>query len=277
MAATNGAELIEQYTGAMKEHLYRRSVVLLLGDPRDSTSPGTGSGTCVQIGGRYLIGTAAHNLDDVNEAIQVGVAALGEIGKCSRQTPRVVGWGRRGGGDFDRLDLAWLELEPRAMPHWIPEWNRTFVTLDRISLIQPSLGRAAYLLGQPHDYRRDKAIAGVPTVGLHPLPYMAAVLSPQSPEEAARDVLMYYPSEMSSAEGRKSAPDPHGLSGCGLWMVNAEEGGVWTPDRAQLVGIQISARPQEWLRGNLMREWLRLVRDDIPDLRAEIDPVLEAP
>jgi len=72
----------------------------------------------------------------------------------------------------------------------------------------------------------------------------------------------------------KQVPKAVGLSGGGIWKVNPRADGIWSPDAAQLVAIQYSwSEVDRWLRGTLIREWLQMLRADLPELATVIDPV----
>jgi hypothetical protein len=69
----------------------------------------------------------------------------------------------------------------------------------------------------------------------------------------------------------KTLPTAPGMSGCGIWLVMHRDGSIWVPDKMRMVAIQHSWHEGErWLRGTQIQHWLRMVADDLPDLRAEI-------
>lgn len=281
MMSSNEEETFRKQLGAestaMAEHLYPRSVAIVLHDAND-VPVSVGSGTCVRIADRYFIATAAHVLDGVARFRDIAIVALvGDVGRVSNQTPNVVGVGRRGGKKVDPVDVAWIEIEPKAIVSWTATWGRAFVTLDRIRIEPVPEGAHAYVFGQPAEYLNPNCtFQGKPLLGLSALPFLTATIP--TPEGCQpEDLYVHYPNAMNTAEGAKALPVAEGLSGCGIWVVNPREGGVWTPDRAQLAAVEGSWFEFEWLRGTPMREWLRLVRDDIPELAAEIDPLLNRP
>lgn len=70
-------------------------------------------------------------------------------------------------------------------------------------------------------------------------------------------------------------PEAPGLSGSGLWTVKPKKDAIWSPDHAQLVAVQRSwSENKRYLRGTLVREWLKMLREDIPSLASKIDPIL---
>jgi hypothetical protein len=273
MSTPPDPKVLAELSRAMMEHLIPRSVAIILHNEED-TLGGLGSGTPIQIGGRYFAATAAHVLDDV-EITQVGVVALGgRVGKWSNATPKLVGWGRRGGKPTDAVDIGWLEIKPQAIEHMTTEWGRQFVTLDRVSLDPVPPEAAMYVFGAPGELTSEREIQGRPYVGLQALPYLTRALRLQGSGVAEHDLYVEYLSEMQSEEGTKPMPSAEGLSGSGLWRVNPNPGGIWSPDRAQLVAVQRTCSPGKYLRGTLMRDWLGMLREDLPELAPEIDPVL---
>jgi hypothetical protein len=264
----------EFHATALADHLTSRSVGLMLFEDGPNEYPKIGSGTCIKICDRHFIATAAHNLNDVRKFSEVGIGALGNVGKYSGQTPKIIAWGRRGGRKkVDPLDVAWLEIKPGAVDPWCKAWGQRFVTLERISLAPVPVGRHVSIYGVPSREIRVGKIEGQPMLGFVPLPYSGQVL-PAPLDQPDTDIFFEYPTEANTEEGRKPLPHAEGLSGCGIWLVNDEDGGVWAPDRAQLVGVEHGWLEYEYLRGNPIRVWLEMVREDIPELASEIDPML---
>jgi len=256
------------HANAINEHLTRRSVALLL----STAGIHVGSGTCIKIGSRHLIATVAHNLEGLTDFGQVGVAAFGAPG-FSNQTPKVVGWGQRG-GSADQLDIAWLEIHPGAVEPWARQWNRIFVTLDRVNVAPIPAQRHVSLLGQPAASVKQDKFQDQPRLALSPLPYSGLTISKPEGDPTTTDIFVEYPKAAYTEHGLKELPVAEGLSGSGLWLLNDEQPGLWTPEHAQLVGIQNAWSKFKYLRGNRIRDWLKMVREDIPELASEIDPFL---
>jgi len=265
-------ELGTFHGNAINEHLTRRSVALMLFTKDLDHPTDVGSGTCIKIGNRHLIATVAHNLEGLTDFRHVGVAAF-SVGKFSDQTPKVVGWGQRGGRGH-ALDVAWLEINPGAIEPWSRFWDRAFVTLDRVSVDPVPVQRHVSLLGQPADYVKHGKIEEQPMLGFTPLPYSGLTMAPPANAAPTTDIFMEYPREAYTEEGRRELPKAPGLSGSGLWLLNDERPGFWTPEHAQLIGIETGWLEFEYLRGSPIRAWLQMVREDIPELAHEIDPVL---
>jgi hypothetical protein len=264
--------VIEQHSRAMMDHLIPRSVAILVHDDEDDPV-GIGSRTPIEIGGRSFVATAGHILDGVALS-RLGVIGLGSpVGKWDNRTPCLVGRGHRGGGDGDAVDIGWLEIDPRAVPFLTSKWERKFVPLDRMNLAPVPLDAAVYVFGAPAELTRQTQADGRPRFGVRALPFMTRVILPKGPG-AEHDVYLEYTREMMTTEGPKPMPKALGLSGSGIWRVNPTANGVWSPESAQLVAVQQSWLEYEYLRGTLIRDWLMMLREDIPALAAEIDTVL---
>lgn len=271
MATDN--ELGEFHATAMSEHLYARSVALMLFTNGPDNYPEIGSGTCIKIGDRHFIATVAHNLNGLTQFHEVGIAALGVVGKFSKQTPKIVRWGRRGDGIKDPLDIAWLEILPAAVEPWSKLWDRVFVTLDRVSLEPVRVGSHVHVLGQPSEDVKPDKLQGETLLAMTPLTYLARVIEPPA-GHVTGDMFLEYPPAANVPGGTKRLPKAPGLSGSGMWTINDATDSFWSPDHARLVGIEHCWMKDEYLRGNPMREWLQMVREDIPELAPEIDPFL---
>jgi hypothetical protein len=258
----------------MMDHLIPRSVAIVEHNSEDDPV-GIGSGTPIEIGGRYFVSTAAHILGGVTRA-QLGVIALGgPVGKWDKRTPQLVGSGHRGGGEYDAVDIAWLEIHPRAVPFLISEWERKFVKLDRLSVAAVPSDTPVYVFGAPWETTRKTLKDGRLRFGVRALPFLTRVIPVRDRGTEEHDLYIEYMREMQTTDGPKPMPRAPGLSGSGIWRVNPRANGFWSPESAQLVAVQHSWREYEYLRGTLIRDWLTMLREDIPALASEIDPVLQ--
>jgi hypothetical protein len=229
----------------------------------------------VEIAGRYFVATCAHNVTGVASLREIGVIPLQKAGLTGTQTPRLIGSGSRGGGDYDAVDIGWLEIEPRAIPRMVSEWDRIFVTLDRFRLAPVQTDSPAYVFGAPWEYKQDSEVGGLPFHRIGALPYLTRTVDVKDGRAPERSLFVEYKGEMKTAEGTKPLPNAHGLSGSGLWVVNPQRAAIWTPDLAQFAAIQHAWARGEHLSGTLVREWLQMLREDIPDVSSAIDPLLD--
>ena len=268
--AWSNADITNQSSRAMMEHVQRRSVGLVIDD--DHRPGGIGSGTCVQIGDRHFIATAAHVVAGVDLS-RFAIVSLG-LRAFTRNTPKLAGHGWRGGGDNDPRDVGWLEIVPGAVPDFVGIYQRIFVTLERFDFSPVPVGSPAYVLGTPWDYRKEVGTARDPIHLFEPLPYLTRVVEPPDGAAPEGELFLEYPREMLTERGTKPLPKAPGLSGSGFWTVNASATNLWSPDHAKLVGIEHSWCQWEYLRGGGLREWLVMIREDVPELSPHIDPVL---
>jgi hypothetical protein len=61
-----------------------------------------------------------------------------------------------------------------------------------------------------------------------------------------------------------------GLSSGGIWTVEANATGVWTPERCEFIGIEHAWLRWKWVKGSQVQHFLALVARTIPDLAATI-------
>ena len=101
-------EILQYQIRAEGDYLSRHSIALVLKDA--AGRPGTGSSTCVKIGSRYLLATAAHNIKDIDDA-GIDLRAASELSRsrlpfvarsCSPSQPA------------PPTDVAWIELDERT-------------------------------------------------------------------------------------------------------------------------------------------------------------------
>lgn len=268
-------QLAEYHATAMMEHLLPRSVALILHTPEDRPKS-IGSGTCVKIGQRHFVATCAHVLHDV-ELRDVGVLPLAKSAPMDNRTPRLARMNYRGGRDDDPVDVGWLEITPDAVPWVERQFGRLFVTLDRFGVAPVAPLSHASLLGVPCEYLDPiETTDGKLSIMLQAFPFTTHTIPPPS-ARPMRDLYLDYQDVMFSPDGMRDAPHPHGLSGSGLWVLNEGPDRLWTPDHARLVGIENAwCKADRYLRGNPIRDWLELLRSDLPEVASEIDAVLTA-
>lgn len=250
---------------ALHDYVSNRSVALLLSSRSDEMY--IGSGVCVRIADRYLIATAAHNLQDL-ELSNVSVIGRGErLGQPLQAL-------RMGVSDFPDRDVAWLELDPNGP--WPSRLH--FVTSDQIcSLHEENDRQPCFLQGYPAqrvekprniDQRPFVESDGLLTLSLGPA-------RRRSPRVAAIDIAVEYPPHDGSIDNIGLAPPP-GVSGGGLWVFpRFDDHPVWSAEKAKLVGIARGWWKDEREEvASRIECWLELVGTQIPDLHDQIDSIL---
>jgi hypothetical protein len=266
-------------TDAAIDHVARRTVVVGLFDHSFERGIRRGTGTCIIIGGRYFVATAGHHFVNVPEPYRVGVMPL--TTEPSRDIFLATAHHGRGGAGGDQVDVAWLELAAADAVGL----GRDFITLDDILPHYAEVaGEPIFSYGFP-DYmeitpRADGqtgfgfAVQGYATIILDPM-----TIEPRFRPDPAFDIFARYSTSALDGplpKGRiAKLPDAPGLSGGGFWRLNIGKRGVWTPHDLKLVGIEHEWWPQgEWFRASRIYHWLRLVADDQPELRLEIEAAL---
>ena len=257
-----------EMTRAMTQYLEDRVVAIVLDSQQ---SPRIGTGTCIQVGERFFVATAAHVL--------TGHGA-GEIRLVTQRDEHdglveIVGMGRRGGGEYDKVDIAWIELDPRSAARLPKKFIQVHSLRPYCRHLDSDL---VFLLGFPSarvvsermpDGRQwlDFQPVGRTTLEFEEQPVIG---------RDEYDFFLRYPDRgVSDMDGKPvAASDPHGVSGATVWAVEINEHRIWLPERARVIGIQHSWSRGKWLRATQVQHWLRLLSEDVPQLRPLIDPIL---
>lgn len=214
-------------------NINEHSVALAL--VRDGKPHTIGSGTCIELRGRYFIATAGHNLTGVESVVPVSSysapGATLEVA-CMVAIP-------------DPHDLGIIEVTPtsaRASQKRFLAYERLFAG-DRPDGGAPALihGYPAQLVPQGR-LTQDREFISQPIVLRGSL--LALDYWPQyekTPLDPDRDLVL----ELSDTSivpdiGEQTpTPDVRGVSGGGVWTVpDAADGIVWSAERSTLIGIQ---------------------------------------
>lgn len=251
-------DTLELEVKAIGDFVTRRSIALVLKPVRGT--PGVGSSTCVQVGSHYLLATAGHVIEDLEDD-QIDLRAASELSKqripfaarsCDPRRPR------------PDTDVAWIELDART----VADHRLQFIQLSDIHVVpgqtreHPFLVQGypwASVLGDRDTARRldlESTLALTMAADANRLPQplkdfeFAVEYPPRGPDDKPLD-----------------APEPHGMSGGGTWrQPRHDQTVVWTPDTLWLVGINTSwFRSSKILYCTKIDSWLRLVANDFPD------------
>lgn len=252
------------YAAGVTLHAYlsERSVALLL-TPQPSHLE-IGSGTCVRIGDRVLVATAAHNLQGLEHQDQIQIIPKGG----SLEAP--LRWTRKGiqfSKDGKKTDVAWIELAPQASSS--PQL-KCFGVDDLAHRMAPDDQVGCHVQGYPSATvevtQAPRQHISVESDGLLTLSIPKENWTDQSQTEI--DFVVEYPPHDGSLD-HLDLPPPPGLSGGGIWLApRFEDERLWSPEQASLLAITRSWRKQQReLYGTRIRVWLQLVRDDFEDLR----------
>ena len=273
---------------AIVHSLMQHSVCILAPERREDEIIPQGSGTCVRIGDHFFIATAAHVFRDLqhNEIYDDDLWIV-HSQQPTLDRPAIIATGLEGGGNYDPVDVAWIELDHVTANGM----NKTFLTLDRIrSRVDHAGDDLIALNGYPGSFTLESDDG---TVFAQSMSFVGGTIPPKDwPESEFEDLhciaedyflLAAFPPEGNYlVTGQHyQVPDPHGMSGGGLWQIPAnptkpEE--VWSTKQARLVGINLEWKQDNpWVVANQMQHWLQLVAEDFPDITEEIEQHLASP
>jgi hypothetical protein len=255
--------VVTRINQALRDHFQRIGVAIVAfenGEPVE-----LGSGTCVMIANRCFIATAAHVIDKYpNEALFL-------ITSQERQdsTPLIIGRG----SDPD-ADVAWLELEP-GIDRVI---DRNFISIERMCLGVSHLETdLAVVYGFPAEKARVHGAVPIRGLGVQPICFATHTLDAQEQpvgSDSDRDLFLAYPDEgLFGPDGPMAGIRAPGLSGGGIWTVEANTAGLWSPEHAKLIGIEHSWLPWKWVKGSQVQHFLRLMCRTVPELATVIRAV----
>ena len=242
-------------------YLEQRSIPLLLLSREERGQPEVFSGTLVTVGGHYFICTAAHCIKDAD--IDQIVPVLSK--QPSRERVLLLDYGYRGGGDHDELDVGWIEVNQRhpdlARYHFVPVGQ-----MERgVSEIR---GDMAVLSGCPVEtVREDLALRG--HYQLRVMHYVTVTKAMTAWPDTCRpenDIVLEYPDHDNVLEENAPSelPDAPGISGGGIWALNLNSAGLWSPDRMRLIGVEHCwSERRRYVRGSQLQHWLDMVHTDV--------------
>lgn len=209
-----------------------------------------GNGTCIQVGERYLVATAAHVLHAASsvDRIQI-ISTFRRKATSPRVRLRATSGGTQPGAEKE--DYGLLEFEPRAAR----SLEQRFVQLGECSK-PPSPGQCGLVVGAPGTLTEvhDRGVT------LNMAPYCSPFL--QTAGGAEGHLCLSYPTE--------SMPSPGGLSGSAVWHCPDPVGLI--PDlRPRLCGVVVAHDARQ---GSLLclpiEGWLRLAVREFPELELTV-------
>jgi hypothetical protein len=227
-----------------------------------------GSGTCIRIGGRFFVATAAHV---VAKFPVTRYAVLTPI--TSDQVLKVIAGGRRGGGPRDDLDVAWLELSGRAAA----AAGRSFLDLGRLAPYCDGADEALCIYGAPTERRVGGTKKGLPSFTAVASMWETRAMTAEQVGDVDRKSRIHveWPRVVRGHNNESYAyPEPHGISGGAVWSLNTKsQADAWRPEHMQLIGIEFAvqrARGYRYLIGQQIHVWLEMLAEDVPELAPSI-------
>ncbi|SFM77044.1 hypothetical protein [Rugamonas rubra] len=251
-------DLVEftQRSEALRHHIARYSVTLVICS--NGTPIEIGSGTCIERDGIFGIVTAAHVVKGV--AYKDIAVIYSHI--PSRLNSYITATFINGGDEDDPLDVAFLHVSNAGLTEL--RLHKSFLPAERFRHDISILANDMFIVyGTPRELLDDQALENN-EVKAHPMAYLTVSLE-KLPVNflVANDIAIEYPKDgnIFTADGKLALlPAAEGLSGGGVWIASANKDGLWSPEDARLVGVEISWHPRErWVRGNQIQHVLPLI------------------
>lgn len=255
-------EFLRQATRLATDYISTRSVAIVIRDCAGNAAPGTA--TCIQVGAHFLLTTAGHVIEDMNDD-RIELIPAGELSStplpfvkrsCSPCRPAPVS------------DVAWIKLEPSA----VKDNRLRFLALSDLKLGQLAADRDHGFL--VHGYPRQSAILTPTSSDVEStvaFTMMANEADLHRPLQAY-EVALEYPPRDDLDRPIRVAPDAYGLSGGGVWWhPRDDETAVISPTHMKLVAVNTNwHRSTSALFATRIDEWLVLVARDFPDTTEDI-------
>jgi hypothetical protein len=252
-------------------YLRNRSLSLCFEYGRDDIE--AGPGVCVEIAGRLFVATAAHNFARL--APGVVWSAFG-ANRSSKHPLNVLQANHRVGIGNNEPDVAWLEIDPQSAK----DSDLVAVPLQDV-LLYPTLypGEVYFATGFPVSLKQVSEAEGHREITLPFGIYGTTAVDDAVASNAGALIVLEYPKQGIDINGNQVEVEPHGVSGGGIWYCPKQEAvpkQVWEPGRLKLLALSKAyLRRSHQVASEPMHIWLTLVRNDIPELRDIIDPLLQ--
>jgi hypothetical protein len=246
---------------------------------KETATPGVaGSGVFLTIAEEHFLLTAAH-VAEIGTKYGFGLyvppgvpgtklISLGDTSVYASES---------GTAPEDILDIAAVHLRPETIPAL--ERGHKFVRLQHLDHKDPGTEGVAYVVfGYPQAYMKHsperKAVA------TPPLPYQSVLYDgsrglPPNYDSSKNMLLDFQIDENYANAGEKvSAPDPDGISGCGIWRLFSYRRGMssWSSDEIRLIGIEHGWwKSYKVLKGTRIAWAIEAIYQHCPKLRSAIE------
>lgn len=148
-------------------------------------------------------------------------------------------------------------------------------------LLYPTLypGEVYFATGFPVSLKQVSEAEGHRAITLPFGIYGTTTVNDAVASNAGSLIVLEYPKQGIDINGNQVEVEPHGMSGGGIWYCPKQEvvtKQVWEPGRLKLLALSKAyLRQSHQVTSEPMHIWLTLVRNDIPELRDIIDPLLQ--
>ena len=261
---------------ALAPHTFKYSVAIL--EYHSKNNNFVGSGTLVQLGSRFFIATAAHNLTDDNH---VGISDDCLFIACKKRTSQQLPFlSRKPSAEEEEpaIDVGYIEISSDTAASMT---ENEFLPLSRIRPFVDYWPTRVFLTGFPAGIVSLEA-ARRNRFHLDAIGYLTETKKLNDMEykhDKSTDVFIDYEQNSVFVENQEviQMPEPHGLSGGGLWALPITQGGaIWAPQETMLIGIERSRKSPNILCCTQIQHWLMSVAEGYSDLRETIHCYLQS-
>jgi hypothetical protein len=224
-------QVIRASTGLINRYIFDRTVALAIHNDRGIH--GHGTGILMLMNGHPIVITAAHVIKNTPPGmIQIISTEAPSNDRFAPDSGELYG-----GGVNDELDVGFLRLGDSAAP--LLDGKR-FLTLNDFDIFPHGLTTdLAILYGMPGELRKERLpnVHSFRSFGF--MTRFSGDVDWSAPGHRPTVTLVNYAEsvEDSFSSNEVFLPDPHGMSGGGLWRANFAGAAIWTPERLRLVGI----------------------------------------
>jgi hypothetical protein len=246
---------------------------------KERATPGVaGSGVFLTIAEEHFLLTAAH-VAEIGTKYGFGLyVPPGVPGtKLISLGDTTVYASESGSAPEDVLDIAAVHLLPETVP--VLKKGHKFVRLQHLDHKDPGTQDVAYVVfGYPQAHMKHTPARKA--VATPPLPYQSMIYDgsrgfPPNYDASKHLLLDFQLDENHSNSGKKvSAPDPEGMSGCGIWRMFSFRRGMssWNSDEIRLVGIEHGRwKSYNVLKGTRIAWAIEAIYRNCPKLRPSIE------
>src|SRR5476649_380800 len=267
--------VIQKIVLAMISHVAESSLPVFLEGP-DGQTREAGSGTLFEIAGHYFLATAAH----VIKNYPLRSIVLSPFRQPSNYSPPLTGYGWRGGEKGDPLDIAWIELEPRAAV----QTQNHFLSIENFEVgTTHAPDEMAFVHGYPVERIEKDERDGETAYLSSGIGYVTGTLSVSavetrfSPNPTIDVFLTCLKTRITTRlkDGCAALQTLLEISGGGIWRVRNNRG-IWMPSHSRMIAIENSWVRGAWLRSTQAQHWLRMLVEDVPAVGGPISDMFPA-
>jgi len=248
--------LLKESNEAVVRYLDDTSIALLI------NRQAVASGTCVNIGSKYFVATAAHNLIGCTKEDVFLIYSK----EFSDYKLAITNLGIQGGQPNNPLDIGFIELsKSEALKS-----RKRFIDLSQLELgVNQKNDDLILVSGYPSDivktFKQGNAVS--------PIGYTTHSSSSAIKQLPAYDIILEYPKDGNAIYSAKisSLPNAYGLSGGGFWLLHINDDGIWSTNSIRLIGIDISwDKKSRWIKGIQIQHWLNFVIQEYPEIKKDV-------